>query len=67
MAKAQDVQSDQVERHATDSDLKKGAIDGAGAEGNANAQGALDDGGLPCDKDAIAQDVLGANEDQTQG
>lgn len=67
MAKSQDVQSDQVDRHATDSDLKKGAIEGAGEQGNANAQGALDDGGLPCDKDAIAQDVLGANEDETTG
>ena len=27
----------------------------------------LDDSGLPSDEVAIAQDVLGANEDQTQG
>lgn len=28
---------------------------------------ALDDGGLPSDTVAIAQDVIGANEDETEG
>ena len=35
-------------------------------QGNANAP-ALDENGLPKDCDAIAQDVIGANEDKTQG
>jgi len=35
-------------------------------QGNPNAP-ALDDGGLPNDPTAIAQDVLGANEDETEG
>ena len=52
----------------TDQDLKKGAVeDGPNTLGNANAVEALDDSGLPSDEVAIAQDVLGANEDQTQG
>ena len=51
-----------------DQDLKKGAVeDGPNTLGNANAQDSLDEGGLPSDEVAIAQDVLGANEDQTQG
>ena len=45
-----DHQSPQVDLHADDSDLRKGAIEGP-----------------PQDDVAIAQDVLGANEDQTQG
>ena len=50
-----------------DSDLHKGAIEGPpDGEGNPNAPG-LDEGGLPNDEVAIAQDVIGANEDQTQG
>ena len=54
--------------HLGDSDLQKGAIEGgADGQGNSNAEGALDEQGLPCDEVAIAQDVLGANEDQTQG
>ena len=36
-------------------------------QGNANAPAALDEQGLPKDRDKIAQDVLGANEDETQG
>jgi hypothetical protein len=60
--------SHQVEQHVGDSDLAKGAIEGPpDGQGNANANGALDDNGLPCDEVAIAEDVLGANEDQTQG
>jgi hypothetical protein len=35
-------------------------------QGNANAP-ALDEQGLPEDCDKIAQDVLGANQDDTQG
>ncbi len=61
-------QSHQVELHAGDSDLHKGAIEGPpDGYGNANAEGALDEDGWPCDEVRIAQDVLGANEDQTQG
>ena len=51
-----------------DQDMKKGAVeDGPNTHGNSNAQDALDDSGLPLDDVAIAQDVLGANEDETQG
>jgi hypothetical protein len=50
-----------------DQDLAKGAVeDGPHTHGNANAIDALDECGLPSE-DAIAQDVIGANEDQTQG
>jgi hypothetical protein len=52
----------------TDQDLKKGAVeDGPNTVGNSNAEDALDESGLPLDEVAIAQDVLGANEDETQG
>jgi hypothetical protein len=51
-----------------DQDLKKGAVeDGPNTLGNLNAEDALDDAGLPRDDVAIAQDVLGANEDETSG
>ena len=38
-------------------------------QGNENAQGlgGLDDQGLPEDCDKIAEDVIGANTDETQG
>ena len=50
-----------------DQDLAKGAVeDGPNTLGNANAADALDEWGLPSEV-AIAQDVIGANEDQTQG
>ena len=50
-----------------DSDLHKGAIEGQpDGSGNSNHPG-LDEDGLPDDEVAIAQDVLGANEDETQG
>ena len=62
-----DLHSPQVDLHFDDSDLRKGAIEGPDGQGNLNAEGALDDEGLPRDEVAIAQDVLGANEDQTQG
>lgn len=59
---------DQRANQLTDQDLKKGAVeDGPNTLGNSNAEEALDDSGLPLDEIAIAQDVLGANEDQTQG
>jgi hypothetical protein len=53
----------------TDPDLEKGAVEGPPAEdaqGNANAP-ALNEEGLPNDEVAIAEDVIGANEDKTQG
>jgi hypothetical protein len=59
---------DQSANQANDQDMKKGAVeDGPNTLGNSNAEDALDDSGLPSDEVAIAQDVLGANEDQTQG
>ena len=70
MHKPQDAHShsSQVDAHADDSDLQKGAIEGApDGMANENAEGALDDSGLPQDEVAIAQDRIGANEDQTQG
>jgi hypothetical protein len=35
-------------------------------QGNANAP-ALDENGMPQDRDKIAEDVIGANLDETQG
>jgi hypothetical protein len=59
---------DQSASQASDQDMKKGAVeDGPNTLGNSNAEDALDESGLPSDEVAIAQDVLGANEDQTQG
>ena len=59
---------DQSASQASDQDMKKGAVeDGPNTIGNSNAEDALDESGLPSDEVAIAQDVLGANEDQTQG
>jgi hypothetical protein len=53
-----------------DPDLEKGAREGPPNDehtrGNRNAP-ALDDQGLPNDEIAIAEDVLGANEDETVG
>ena len=61
-------QSKQVEHHQDDSDFEKGAIEGGpGDQGNNNAPGSLGEDGLPQDEVAIAEDVLGANEDGTQG
>jgi hypothetical protein len=60
--------SDQAELHADDSDFHKGAIEGPpDGYGNRNAQGPLDELGLPINRDAVAEDVMGANEDETQG
>ena len=61
-------QSNQVDAHADDSDLQKGAIEGApDGMANENAEGALDESGLPLDEVAIAQDRIGANVDESQG
>lgn len=53
-----------------DPDVDKGAIEGNRptdpGHGNENAP-ALDDEGMPDDPVAIAEDVVGANEDETQG
>ena len=55
---------------AADPDLEKGAMEGPPDDmqhqGNRNAP-ALSDEGLPNDDVAIAEDVLGANEDETVG
>lgn len=60
--------SAQVDLHADDSDLHKGAIEGPpDGQFNHNAAGPLDEQGLPVDEVAVAEDVIGANEDQTQG
>ena len=68
MSEHRAADSHQIELHADDSDFQKGAIEGSpDGHGNTNADGALDDEGMPQDEVAIAQDVLGANEDQTQG
>jgi hypothetical protein len=59
---------DQRADQANDQDMRKGAVeDGPNTLGNSNAEGALDDSGLPTDEVKIAQDVLGANEDESQG
>ena len=54
-----------------DPDSDKGAVEGDHRldkqHENRNAQQALDQNGLPKDRKAIAEDVIGANEDQTQG
>ena len=54
-----------------DSDQYKGAVEGDRPtdkqNSNENAPAALDSNGLPKDHVAIAEDVIGANEDQTQG
>jgi hypothetical protein len=55
----------------TDPDRVKGAVEGDRPTDkqhyNSNAPDALDDEGLPKDGVAIAEDVIGANEDETQG
>ena len=59
---------EQRTNEANDQDLRKGAVeDGPNTLGNLNAEGALDEAGLPSDEIAIALDVLGANEDESQG
>jgi len=53
-----------------DPDEQKGAVEGThsqdAGQGNQNAPG-LDESGLPNDPVAITQDVVGANEDESQG
>jgi hypothetical protein len=53
-----------------DQDEAKGAIEGDrpgdGSQANENAP-ALDENGLPADPVAITEDVVGANEDETEG
>jgi hypothetical protein len=55
----------------TDPDLDKGAVEGDRPtdrqQSNKNAAGALDSNGLPKNRIAIAEDVIGANADNTQG
>ena len=57
-------------RSAAESDEHIGAVEGDRPtdpqQGNPNAP-ALDAEGLPNDPDAIAQDVIGANIDETEG
>jgi hypothetical protein len=54
-----------------DQDQYKGAVEDDrptdDQNSNPNAPAALDSNGLPRDPVAIAQDVIGANEDETQG
>ena len=56
---------------ANDPDQDKGAVEGDRPtdkqQGNNNADGALDSNGMPKDRVAIAEDVIGANVDETQG
>jgi hypothetical protein len=53
-----------------DQDIEKGAVEGNHPAdpqpGNANAP-ALDENGRPDDPVAISEDVIGANEDGTEG
>ena len=55
----------------TDQDQSKGAVEGDRPtdkqQSNQNAQGPLDSSGTPRNKVAIAEDVIGANADKTQG
>jgi hypothetical protein len=58
-------------KSAAESDEHIGAVEGDRPtddpqQGNPNAP-ALDDQGLPNDADLIAQDVIGANVDETEG
>jgi hypothetical protein len=52
---------------ATDADFHKGAVETTSEDTEDFHAPGLDERGLPNDEVAIAQDVLGANEDQTQG
>lgn len=60
-----------VRTSSNDPDQDKGAVEGDRPtdkqQGNRNADRALDSNGLPKDRVAIAEDVIGANADQTQG
>jgi hypothetical protein len=56
---------------STDPDRYKGAVEGDRPtdvqQGNENAPGSLDSNGMPKDKVAIAEDVIGANVDGSEG
>ena len=59
------------EKPLVDSDEHMGAVEGdrptdSPQQGNPNAPG-IDDEGMPNDPDATAQDVFGANLDETEG
>ncbi len=60
-----------VPSDSTDQDQSKGAVEGDRPtdkqQSNKNAPGALDSNGMPKDKLKIAEDVVGANADKTQG
>lgn len=63
------MQPEKTPRHEADEHI--GAVEGDRAtdpiqQGNPNAD-ALDDQGLPKDRTAICEDVIGANVDKTQG
>jgi len=55
----------------TDQDESKGAVEGDRPtdkqQANENADQPLDNEGLPKNRVAVAEDVIGANADQTQG
>ena len=50
-----------------DPDLRKGATEGAPNDHGTTNAPALNENGLPNDEVAIAEDVNGANEDESQG
>jgi hypothetical protein len=54
------------EMTSDDQDIHKGAMED-GCPSEATNAPALDDEGLPNDEKAIAEDALGAREDETQG
>jgi hypothetical protein len=63
--------TDKREEQHPDPDTHKGAVEGDRPTDpeqhfNPNAQ-ALDESGLPADRDLVAQDTIGANVDETQG
>jgi hypothetical protein len=62
--------TDMAAKQQDDPDVHKGAIEGDRPDdeqmGNPNGDG-LNDEGLPDDPIAIAQDVIGANEDESEG
>ena len=64
------MQQQPAQPNKPDPDRDKGAVEGDRPTDkqhyNRNAP-ALDDEGLPDDKVAIAEDVIGANEDETEG
>lgn len=55
-----------MDQRDLDQDIHKGATETPDSPGNLNAP-ALDENGWPNDAVAIAEDVLGANEDETTG